>query len=60
MNIKELREQLQLTQEDLARKIGVVWSTVSRWERGLGAPSPLAKEKLARLESKLKKNEHFS
>lgn len=52
MNIKELRKQLQLTQEGLARKLGVSWSTVNRWERGLGEPSPLAREKLENLKSK--------
>lgn len=51
MTVKDLREQLQLTQEGLARKIGVSWCTVSRWERGQVSPSPLAKEKLAKLKA---------
>lgn len=55
MNVKDLREKLQLTQEGLARKIGVSWGTVSRWERGRVTPSPLAKDKLKRL---LKKGLH--
>lgn len=40
--VKELRSQLELTQEQFAAKIGVTWSTVNRWENGRGKPSPLA------------------
>ena len=40
--VKELRGQLELTQEQFAAKIGVTWSTVNRWENGRGKPSPLA------------------
>lgn len=40
--VKELRAQLDLTQEQFAAKIGVTWSTVNRWENGRGKPSPLA------------------
>jgi len=44
MDIKGLREKLSLTQEQLARKLGVSWATVARWERGKGEPSPLAQK----------------
>lgn len=54
MDIKGLRKKLGLTQEGLARKIGVSWSTVNRWERGRGEPSPLAREKLEILKAKAK------
>ena len=54
MNIKNLRKKLDLTQEGLARKIGVSWSTVNRWERGIGNPSPMAREILKRLEMRVK------
>ena len=40
--VKELRGQLDLTQEQFAAKIGVTWSTINRWENGRGKPSPLA------------------
>ncbi|MCR9215279.1 MAG: helix-turn-helix domain-containing protein [Proteobacteria bacterium] len=33
-SIKKLREGLGLTQEDLAEKVGVVHTTIGRWENG--------------------------
>lgn len=44
MDIKPIREQLGLTQEELARKLGVSWGTVARWESGKVKPSPLARK----------------
>jgi len=43
-DIKSIREKLNLTQEQLAHKLGVSWATVARWERGKGEPSPLARK----------------
>ena len=40
--IRNLRAELSVTQEQLAAKLGVAFSTVSRWENGRGTPSPLA------------------
>jgi DNA-binding transcriptional regulator YiaG len=49
-NIKEIREKLEWSQEDLAHEVGVSLSTVQRWEKGGGArPSPLAVRELRRL-----------
>ena len=42
MDIKAIRLKLGLTQEDLARKLGVSWGTVARWEGGKSKPSKLA------------------
>jgi DNA-binding transcriptional regulator YiaG len=39
----------QVSQEQLARRVGVSWSTINRWENGKGTPSPLAREKLLAL-----------
>ena len=41
-NIKELRQQLGLTQKRLAEGLCVTLATVGRWECGLREPSPLA------------------
>lgn len=48
--IKIIRERLGLTQEALARLIGVSFQTINRWERGSFKPSPLALEKIKQLE----------
>jgi putative transcriptional regulator len=44
--IKEVRRQLALSQEDLARKLGVSYATVNRWENGQTKPSKLARAQL--------------
>ncbi|MFH1314290.1 MAG: helix-turn-helix transcriptional regulator [Candidatus Eisenbacteria bacterium] len=40
--VKEVRKQLDLSQEDLARELGVSFATVNRWETGRTRPSRLA------------------
>jgi len=37
-NIRKYRNRLDLTQEELADKIGVTWEMVSRYERGESSP----------------------
>lgn len=44
--IKEVRKQLALSQEDLARELGVSYATVNRWENGQSKPSKLARAQL--------------
>ena len=39
MNIKQLREQHGMTQDELAKKVGVKPPAVSKWERGLAYPN---------------------
>ena len=41
--VKQVRRQLSLSQEDLARHLGVSYTTVNRWENGQSRPSKLAK-----------------
>ena len=40
--IKEIRVQLDLSQEDFARELGVSYATVNRWENGRFLPSRMA------------------
>lgn len=40
--IVELRQHLNLTQEQLAERLGVTFATVNRWENGHTKPSRLA------------------
>jgi putative transcriptional regulator len=48
--LRDLRRRLGgVSQEKLASRVGVSWSTISRWENGKGTPSPLAREKLTTL-----------
>ncbi len=44
--VKEVRKQLALSQEDLARKLGISFATVNRWENGKSQPSKLARAQL--------------
>jgi len=50
--IKLLRAKLNLTMEKLARRLGVSFVTVARWEKkGGNSPSRLALEKIKQLEA---------
>jgi DNA-binding transcriptional regulator YiaG len=44
--IKALRIKLGISQEDLARELGVSFATVNRWENDKTQPSKLAKKQL--------------
>jgi transcriptional regulator with XRE-family HTH domain len=39
-NIKEYRESLGVSQEKLARALGLSVSAISKWEQGQNSPSP--------------------
>lgn len=41
--LKEIREILLLSQEELAKELGVTFATVNRWENGHYIPSIKAK-----------------
>jgi len=49
VSIKAIRLKLGFTQEDLARRLGLALSTVSKWEQGVTSPSRLAREKLEKM-----------
>lgn len=44
--IKEVLRQLAISQEDLARELGVSYATVNRWENSQAKPSKLARAQL--------------
>lgn len=54
-NIRKIRLELGLTQEQFAAKLGVSFPTVNRWENQKSKPSPLALQKLEKLFLFLKK-----
>lgn len=47
MNIKEIRKQLDMTQQEFAKELGVTRQSVSNWERDSFKPTPVV-EKLLR------------
>lgn len=51
--IKELRERLDLTQEQFAQKVGVTYSTVNHWENGKRTPQPYLVRRLLELKQEL-------
>ena len=42
--VKFVRTELKLSQEDLARELGVSFATINRWENGSYNPSRLARK----------------
>ncbi len=38
--VSQLRMQLNMSQETLARDLGVCYATVNRWEKGSNVPRP--------------------
>lgn len=52
MDIKAVRKEFGLTQEEFAQKIGVSLSTVVRWETGRNKPSKLAVRRVEALARK--------
>ena len=47
--IKELREKNNMTQSDLARRLGITRSSVNAWEMGISIPSTQYVVELAEL-----------
>ena len=42
--VKQVRKELGLSQEQLARELNISFSTVNRWENGKSKPSQMARE----------------
>ncbi len=53
--IRELRLNLNMTQENFAHEIGVTFATVNRWENGRTQPNKVAQKVLKQLERKLRR-----
>jgi putative transcriptional regulator len=49
----EMRHRLSLSQEDLARELGVSFVTVNRWEKGHSKPSKLAMTQVTAFSAKM-------
>src|SRR5690606_22124317 len=47
--LRSIRAKLNLTQEQLAERLGVSFATVNRWEGGLSKPQKAAREVIAAL-----------
>ncbi len=47
--LKQLRTRLDLSQEELAARLGVAFSTLNRWENGRSTPRGKAKQAIAKL-----------
>ena len=47
--LKTIRKTLNLTQEQLAHRLGVSFVTVNGWENGKRNPSPLARRQIEQL-----------
>jgi DNA-binding XRE family transcriptional regulator len=51
--IRELRQRLELTQEQFAQKVGVTYSTVNHWENGKRVPLPFLIRRLFDMKEEL-------
>ncbi len=51
--IKELRQRLNLTQEQFAHRVGVTYSTVNHWENGKRIPLPFLVKRLEDMKREL-------
>jgi len=49
VDIRQLRRNLRMTQEEFAHTLGITVATVNRWENGHAKPSKLARRALERL-----------
>lgn len=55
--VKELRLNLQLTQEEFAARLGVTFCTINRWENRRSQPSRMARKLIEELRLQLASTE---
>lgn len=48
--IYKVRTKMQLTQQEMAEKLGVAFATINRWENGRGEPSKRIKDRVLGME----------
>lgn len=60
LDIKAIRKMFEITQDELAQRIGVEQSTVSMWETGKRAPSGIALRMLAQVCKELINERYWS
>ena len=53
MNVKELRESMGLTQQEMSEELGVTLRTLSRWETGESKPSRMAQRLIDRVTNRI-------
>jgi len=58
--VKETRKKLGISQEELARELGVSFATVNRWENEKSAPSKLGKAQFDAFFRKMTKRKKVS
>jgi transcriptional regulator with XRE-family HTH domain len=51
--VRELRQRLDLTQEQFAQRVGVTYSTVNHWENGKRVPLPFLMKRLVEMKEEL-------
>ena len=47
--VKDLRDKLIITQAEFAKKLGVSFASINRWENGLNRPTTSARKQIAEL-----------
>lgn len=52
--LKQIRKELGLSQQDFAVRLGVGIATISRWEHGINCPSKLAMEQIKKINKGVK------
>lgn len=56
--LRQLRSQLNLSQEKFAAQLGVSFKTINRWENGHSTPSPMALKLLSHLLTQMEASGH--
>lgn len=58
--VKDLRQLLELTQEQFAQEVGVTCSTINHWENGKRIPQPFLLRRLLEMKDELDEREKKS